>query len=162
MNLHEMTKSQNPLPLKLMPFDVCIEGGELAVRDALSRVLEGLGPLDLDVEEAGTVELVLAEALNNIVEHAYAPVAGEGPIRIHCVHEADGLHLRIQDEGIAMPDGKTPLGMIAPMGDDLMDLPEGGFGWFLIQDLARDVRYERIGNENALSLRLAIGLHPIN
>lgn len=158
MILNEMTDSPDqPLP-RLIPFDVCVEGSELAVREALSKVLLGLGPLDLDIEEAGTVELVLAEALNNIVEHAYGPRSDLGPIKIHCVHQADGLHLKIHDEGIAMPDGQTPLGLVAALGDDPMDLPEGGFGWFLIRDLARDVRYQRVGNENELSLRLAIGL----
>lgn len=157
------TKTENPAPfVRLSPFDVRIEGSEMAVREALSKVLDGLGPLDLDVEEAGTVELVLAEALNNIVEHAYAPAAGIGPIKIRCMHCADGLHLKIRDEGITMPDGQMPLGQMAALSEEVMDLPEGGFGWFLIQDLARDVHYERIGNENALSLRLAVGLQPVN
>ena len=130
----------------------------MAVREALAKVLEGLGPLDLDIEEAGTIELVLAEALNNIVEHAYAPVAGVGPIRIGCLHKKDGLHLRIKDEGVALPDEHVPLGKVANLNTEIEDLPEGGFGWFLIQDLAKDVRYRRIGNENELSLRLAVGL----
>lgn len=43
----------------------------MAVRKALKELLDGLAPLDLDIEEMGTVELVMAEALNNIVEHAY-------------------------------------------------------------------------------------------
>ena len=58
----------------LPPFDVCMQSSELAVREALAEISRGLGPLELNPEEAGTVELVLAEALNNIVEHAYAPM----------------------------------------------------------------------------------------
>ena len=48
-------------------FDVRIGGATLAVRDALREVLSNLQPLALSADEAGTVELVLAEALNNIV-----------------------------------------------------------------------------------------------
>ena len=45
----------------LPPFEVSIISSELAVRDALSQFLAALGPIGLDVEEAGTIELVLAE-----------------------------------------------------------------------------------------------------
>jgi serine/threonine-protein kinase RsbW len=57
-----------------------------------------------------------------------------------------------------MPDGQLPLGQPTAVDVDLMDLPEGGFGWFLIQDLARDVTYVRVGSENRLDMRLAVGL----
>jgi len=147
-----------PKDAGLPAFDVCVRGNTFAVREALEKVLEGLGPLGLDIEEAGTIEIVLAEALNNIVEHAYACASSDGPIRINCEHRKNGLHLTIHDEGVALPDEKAPLGALAPIGDRIMDMPEGGFGWFLINDLARDIKYRRIGNENELSLRLAIGL----
>lgn len=141
------------------PFDICVQSGDMAVREALARLLEGLSPLALDIEEAGTVELVLAEALNNIVEHAYAPGNPAGPIKIRCQHKPDGLHLSIEDVGAAMPDGHMPLGVAQDLNVDLMDMPEGGFGWFLIQDLAKDVRYQRVGDANLLNLRLAIGCY---
>jgi len=57
-----------------------------------------------------------------------------------------------------MPDGKLPLGDLAPLDAELDDLPEGGFGWFLIQHLARDVTYTRVDNENHLKMRLAVRL----
>ncbi len=144
-----------PMPI-LPPFTVSISSSEMAVRDALKQVLTALDPLELGVEEAGTVELVLAEALNNVVEHAY-PEA-EGTISIACAHKLDGLHLRIVDKGEAMPDGTTPLGQLASLDVDFEDLPEGGFGWFLIRDLAKDVLYRRVGSENQLSMRLAVAL----
>ena len=34
------------------------------------------------------------------------------------------------------------------------DLPEGGFGWFLIRQLAWDVRYVREGRTNRLFLAI--------
>jgi serine/threonine-protein kinase RsbW len=145
----------------LPPFDVSVQSSDKAVREALSKLLGALGPLALDIEEAGTVELVVAEALNNIVEHAYPNIEAPGPIDIHCEHKKDGLHLQIKDTGHSMPDGKMPIGQPASLDVDLMDLPEGGFGWFLIQDLAKDVSYARVGSENLLHLRLAVGLSHV-
>ena len=130
----------------------------MAVREALRKLLEGLRPLSLDVEEAGTVELVMAEALNNIVEHAYPQGDPDGPISITCEHNRDGLHLTVVDRGRGMPDGQTPLGAPVELDVDMNDMPEGGFGWFLIKDLAKDVQYHRVEPENRLSLRLAVAL----
>jgi len=130
----------------------------MAVRSALGQLLEGLKPLALDVEEAGTVELVMAEALNNIVEHAYPENQEGGPIDITCAHASDGLHLTVVDSGRAMPDGQTPVGIAADIDVEFCDMPEGGFGWFLIKDLAKDVTYTRQNTENQLRLRLAVAL----
>ncbi|MEO1556040.1 MAG: ATP-binding protein [Pseudomonadota bacterium] len=140
-------------------FNISIQSGEMAVRDALAKLLDSLTPLSLDVEEAGTVELVMAEALNNIVEHAYPQGDPCGPIDITCSHADDGLHMTVVDSGRAMPDGRTPLG--APVDTDVAfdDMPEGGFGWFLIKDLAKDVRYIRTSRKNQLSLRLAVAIN---
>ncbi len=142
----------------LPPFDICVKSSQTAVREALAGLLDGLKPLELAVEEEGTVELVVAEALNNIVEHAYPENTQPGSIEIECVHKSDGLYLRIKDEGAAMPDGQIPIGMCPDVNVDMQDLPEGGFGWFLIKDLAKDVSYVRDGAENCLRMRLAVGL----
>jgi serine/threonine-protein kinase RsbW len=150
--------SAMPQTSTLPAFQVSVQSSELAVREALKQLLDGLVPLHLDIEEAGTVELVMAEALNNIVEHAYPQGDDSGPITIVCNHRRDGLHMTITDRGHGMPDGRTPLG--APVDIDVMpcDIPEGGFGWFLIKDLAKDVQYQRVELENRLSLRLAVAL----
>ena len=48
-----------------------------------------------------------------------------------------------------MPTGLPALGQPSPlvMGEDL---PEGGFGWFLIRTLTLDLEYERDGGFNKL------------
>jgi len=143
---------------QLPVFRISVQSSEMAVREALQKLLDGLRPLTLDVEESGTVELVMAEALNNIVEHAYPPGDPAGPISITCTHAKDGLHLTVVDRGRGMPDGQTPLGAAANLDVDLCDMPEGGFGWFLIKDLAKDVAYIRIEPENHLTLRLAVAM----
>jgi serine/threonine-protein kinase RsbW len=157
-----MTETDGRMQMKageLEPFRFSVRSGRMAVIEALSKFLEALKPLDLGTEETGTIELVLAEVLNNIIEHAYPPSAPEGPIDIRCVHQSDGLLVSITDRGSAMPDGHMPLGELARVDVDLKDIPEGGFGWFLIRHLARDVTYKRVGAENQLEMRLAIGMH---
>lgn len=139
-----------------MTFSFSVETGPLAVREALEQVFEHLAPWSLDVEERGTIELVLAEAMNNIVEHAYPEEDATGQIDVLGTAEPDGLHFELRDYGKPMPNRQAPFGAQADLSVDVTDLPEGGFGWFLIRDLAKDVDYTRDGDVNRLMLRLAI------
>lgn len=141
----------------LKPFEVCVVSGSMAVRQALQQILTALSPLSLEIEEISTIELVLAEALNNIVEHAYSETQIKGSIHIHCQYKADGLHCTITDQGNPMPDGQMPLGVPQNVDAELADLPEGGYGWCLIKKLTEDIQYQRIGQENRLDLRFALG-----
>lgn len=136
--------------------NIQLQSEELAVREALSKLVAGLDAWDLTSEEIGTVQLVAAEILNNIVEHSYAEAEMPGPIWVQGKFCADGLHLLIRDQGVAMPNGHIPLGPTPNVEVDLLELPEGGFGWFMIQDLAKDVQYERVGRSNHLHLRIAV------
>jgi serine/threonine-protein kinase RsbW len=56
-----------------------------------------------------------------------------------------------------MPEGKAPNGSPAPLDCDTEELPEGGFGWFLIRDLAHELNYTRISGKNLLSFRISVG-----
>lgn len=144
-------------PDLLPPFEVHVESGPKAVCTVLKHIFDGLAGLELDIEESNTVELVLAEALNNVVEHAYPEPDQPGAIHITAQHQQDGVHFQICDWGRPMPDCVAPIGKLVPCDGDVKDLPEGGFGWFLIKDLAKDVIYKRVYNENRLSLRIAVG-----
>lgn len=130
------------------------KSGPLAVRAALAHILSELEPLKVSAEDLGTIEIVLAEALNNVVEHAYPEEGIPGPIDIDCRCEDGCLHVRIIDDGKPMPDGSLPEMQQADLDTDLLDLPEGGFGWFLIRELAQGLEYVREGDQNILDLRL--------
>ncbi|MEM9968258.1 MAG: ATP-binding protein [Pseudomonadota bacterium] len=140
----------------LKPFEITLDGSAIAVRQALAEVLEALTPLELGIEERSVVELVLAEVLNNVVEHAYDAANQERGICLRCNQRADGLHLHVIDAGHRMSDQMLPFAKPPPITDNLADLPEGGFGWFLIRDLAKDICYAREAGKNHLRLRLAI------
>ncbi len=141
----------------LPPFAVSLAGTEDAVREGLAQAMAHLAPLRLNPDDAGTVELVLAEALNNVVEHALATTFEQTTIEIRGRYGAAGLHLTVIDRGAPMPDGAAPVAKTPNLDVEANDMPEGGFGWYLIHTLATDVRYVRIGTANHLSLQLPVG-----
>ena len=93
------------------------------------------------------IELAVEEAVMNIVSHAYA--GKEGYAEISC-RSADGsLLIELADEG-------RPFNILdLPDPDVTADIDErkiGGLGVFFIKKLMDDVRYEREGNRNRLTL----------
>lgn len=106
-------------------------------------------------DEAGTLELILAEVLNNIVEHSYAD-SGHGTITLSMVRDRRGLSCSVSDDGVPLP-----VDCLTRADDDTdrphpESLPEGGFGWFLIRDLAEDLGYRRENGRNLLAFRLPL------
>ena len=124
----------------------------VAVRDALAALMAGPILADVADSERGMAELVLAEAMNNIVEHAYAET-GNGEITLTLWQSEGEVACRITDRGVAMPNETLPKGLLANHAD-CAELPEGGFGWYLIRTLARDLRYARLGTLNELTFVL--------
>lgn len=136
-------------------FSFSTTASEIAVRAVLADVITDLKVLGLTGEEYGTIELVLAEVMNNIVEHAYAGHSN-GVIDLEIRPKPDGLHCKLIDDGHAMPDESAPSGTLSSIECEITDLPEGGFGWFLIRDLTRDLKYARENGKNILEFRFAI------
>ncbi len=132
---------------------VIFPSAPLAVREALGTTLEGLRHLRLSCDERSTVELVLAEVMNNIVEHAY-PDGTSGMIEMRITNDRDGLHCMTIDDGAPMPGGALPY-PDPPL--PVADAAEGGFGWFLIRELSSDLVYARIDGRNRLEFRLDVG-----
>ena len=134
-----------------------ITSDALAVRDGLRRLAATPPLCDLAAEARSTAETVLAEALNNIVEHAYAMAPGRIEVRLDA--SSAGILCVITDEGLGMPCNALPVGLCPDaQGSALADLPEGGFGWFLIRRLTKDLCYRRDGARNRLSFMLPHGI----
>jgi serine/threonine-protein kinase RsbW len=132
---------------------IFIASTPLAVRDGLRAVLMLPAMSRLSNDARGRVELVLAEALNNIVEHAYDRENGQ--IELRCHGAQTHLFCEIIDSGAQMPDEQLPAGLSQPL-DENEDLPEGGFGWFLIRSLTEDLVYRRVNARNHLTFKLNI------
>lgn len=122
------------------------------IRQVLALAQAGMAAAGLSAILRAEAELVLAEALNNINEHAYA--AGGGPVDLRLRRCRDGLLCLISDLGAGMPGDRLPEGISPLTSTALGDLPEGGFGWHLIRLLARDLQYRRKRGRNRLAIFL--------
>lgn len=132
--------------------DLRFEAEPFAVRMALGRTVATFADR-IGEDAAGALELALAEVLNNIVIHAYG--GGGGTISLSIEARAGALDCRVSDAGRAIPGGALP-----PDGQALnptgRPVPrEGGWGWQILRRLAQDLTYERAGEENRLTFRMA-------
>lgn len=137
---------------------IVIDSDLKAVRDGLQDLFASALMTELSAESRGTAEIVLAEALNNVVEHAYATYPGK--IEVSMQRQDHGLSVEVVDRGLPMrqaglPGGNLPAGR-PPQQGSLDDLPEGGFGWFLIRSLSQDLSYAREADRNCLRFSLPV------
>jgi serine/threonine-protein kinase RsbW len=102
------------------------------------------------------LQVSLDEVLSNIMSYSYADAATH-EIFIH-LRIADGaLHAVIEDDGVPFDPLTVPL---ADVEADLSKRPVGGLGIRFIRALNDEVRYERAGNRNRLSLRRNLARLP--
>lgn len=133
---------------------LAFQADPVSIRHALEGMLASPPLSDLRGDERSVAELVLAEVLNNVAEHAYGEAGGQVEVGLH--PDAKGVRCLIVDQGRPMPGGQLPKGRLPPGADvALEDLPEGGFGWHLIRSLCSDLTYTRIDSQNRLSFVLA-------
>ena len=122
------------------------------VADLAEQVSEACGTrTGQQADATDMLRLCLAEALNNIVEHAYSGADGK-PIFADVSFTDHGYEVLLIDEGKPMPGGVAPDGEMEFEIDDLENLPEGGFGWMLIRTEMDNVDYERRAGCNVLRL----------
>lgn len=150
---------QTHVPLRM--FHRVLDADLIAVRHALldmRRRFDG----HISPDALGRIELVLAEVLNNIVQHG----AGHGKngtaasddiraVRIHLTvtHHDGGLACAVSDDGTLLPLAclLTPETLPSP---EAAALREGGFGWFIIRDLTQSLFYFREDNRNILCFNI--------
>ncbi|MFV0386568.1 ATP-binding protein [Paracoccus sp. (in: a-proteobacteria)] len=126
-------------------FHRILQANAMTVRQTLGEIRDRFAH-EVSADTLGRLELVLAEVLNNVTEHA-----GESdfiPLVHLCIvrHEA-GLACAITDDGMTLP-AECLLPRALP---EACDFPEGGFGWYLIQDLTQALCYYRESQRNFLA-----------
>lgn len=129
----------------------------VTVRNTLSDIRDRFGS-EVSADTLGRLELVLAEVLNNVTEHAGTSDRDDSQVTpsIHlCIvrHDA-GLACAITDDGVSLPD-ECLLPRNLP-GTEEAELPEGGFGWYLIQDLTQALCYYREEQRNFLAFSIPL------
>lgn len=125
-----------------------------AVHEFLGMARVNLEHMGVDPDLLGNTEVVIAEVLNNIVEHAYAGAKCQSNSEIHVdlSRRKSGVAVLVRDHGLPMPNLELPRGALPDASADIDDLPEGGFGWYIIRELSRGLRYERSKDMNHLRL----------
>ncbi len=146
------------------PFDTAFSGATLfhrrfvardeTTRHVLQDLIACLGQADVPPKAIANAELILAEILNNVVEHAYAGRAGL--IELWLSAKTDGLVCNIADQGQPFPGGAMPKADLPPVSPP-DNVPEGGFGWHIIRSLAVGLHYRRRGDWNLLTLEVPLG-----
>jgi anti-sigma regulatory factor (Ser/Thr protein kinase) len=104
----------------------------------------------VDESAAYATQLALEEVLSNVIRHGYDD-GGEHEIVLVLRVGGSGVEVRVEDDGKEF----DPLAAPPPQ----LDLPlasrrVGGLGLHLLRAFVREVRYERRGQRNALSLRI--------
>lgn len=136
-------------------FEIACDATFGDVRVILMQLDRRLAAHGVDDDKRGSVQIVLAEAMNNIVEHAYADTEGAGAFELSITARNAGLDVTLSDGGAPMPWGQLSdrLTTRRPLAPEFAK--EGGFGWPIINSLAADVRYERRDSRNVLEFRIA-------
>jgi len=149
----DLGKSDAPTPAPLPLLHLRFSADAEAVRAALQSVATSLAEAGVDLIDQATVELVLAEVLNNVTEHAYG-AAMPGGVGLILALSGPALSCQVTDTGRRLPGGRPP--PASRRSPDPDALPEGGFGWPLIHALTRRLGYRHQGGENVLSFEIPL------
>ena len=129
-------------------------------RVELARVKEGVDRFaaahGLPSTVLADLQVSLDEVLSNIISYGYADTATH-EIVIQLAIADGALHAVIEDDGAPFDPLTVPL---PDTGADLSQRAIGGLGIRFIRALNDEVRYERAGNRNRLSLRRNLALPP--
>jgi len=111
----------------------------------LREVCTSIGAAPAVVDNA---ELCANEVFANLCAHAF-PAGGHHCITVSVAAAPGGVQLTIEDDGIAF----DPTTAALPSPPQALDSARsGGYGLILLRSLAQDMRYERSGNRNRLTL----------
>jgi serine/threonine-protein kinase RsbW len=136
-------------------FETTFGATDINTRSALEDILSKLRPISADPVDLETLEIILAEVFNNIVEHAYDNTHNK-LVHAQFTLDRNTLSVQVRDHGKPMPQETLPEGSLADLNVEFADLPEGGFGWFMIKELSQNLEYNRVGQEIHLSFEIAL------
>jgi len=96
---------------------------------------------------ASKIDLVLEELIVNVCCYAYGN--NKGNVTVVCRNENHKISLTISDRGMPF----NPLENAAPeIHADIDQRKIGGLGIYLVKEMVDDIRYERNGDTNSISV----------
>lgn len=132
-------------------FSSSIQNDQEHVVRLLDEVHQWMDNAQISKDKTIDIQIVLAEALNNVIEHGFShDLTGNIDVRLEQYQK--NVTLIIVDNGKPyLPPGAASNPLIAATKTN--DLPEGGFGWFLIQEITNSYDYVRRDQKNQLKLQ---------
>ena len=107
-----------------------------------------MAALDLPHELRYRLDTALAEAVTNVISHAYRD-AGPHEIAVRYGREAEGWAVEVEDDGVAF----NPLEAARPSAPgSLAEAAVGGLGIHLIRSFTEECRYRRENGHNHLTM----------
>jgi len=102
-------------------------------------------------ESQFTLSLAFEELVRNVMRHAYGESDPTREIGVELREEQTSICLSVEDDGAAFDPTVAPdVDTAAPVEAR----EEGGLGIHLVRAMASEVRYERRGNQNVVSVRV--------
>ena len=139
-----------------MTYQFTCDATAVHVRQLLTDLRAALQNTSLDADLQNSVEIAVAEGLNNIVEHALKDAHGS-QISVDMRVDAAHVFVFLRDPGAPMPDGCLPNAQAADLDVPMPQLPEGGFGWNIIHMLTDRLDYSRANGMNQLKMWFSTG-----
>jgi len=96
------------------------------------------------------IEISLTEALNNIIRHSYKEDFSK-TIDVNITTENNWLLLELIDSGISRKNFKKPKLEFDP--EDIENLPEGGMGLYIIDQLMSEISYKTENGVNIFAMK---------
>jgi len=116
----------------------------------VSEFIESVGEeLDLDMSTMMKLQLVLEEMVSNVIFYAY-PQQTSADITLTA--ESDGKEVTF-----VLSDSGKPFDPTAKEDADIdvnpMDREQGGMGILIVKNIMNEVSYQRLGDENRLTMK---------
>lgn len=128
--------------------ELSLENRPGAIPDAAAEIRRFCEPLGMSHRAIGQVNLVLDEMLTNILSYAW-PEGGRHTVRVVLTVEGTRLIAEVTDDGVPFDPRTVPKpDLDAPLEERRI----GGLGVYFALTLMDHVDYERVGNENRLTL----------
>lgn len=105
---------------------------------------------DFKLSDCNEIEICLIEALNNIIRHAYKEDFTKN-IEIDVKISGSDLEIRLADTGIPRKNFSKPKLEFDPK--DIENLPEGGMGLYIIDQLMDEIFYNTNNGINIFHMK---------
>lgn len=104
----------------------------------------------LQDNESSLLELAVVESVNNSIKHSYKNNP-DNEIIVRIIIGSQNIEIKIIDHGEPIPEFKTNYPDDFDI-NDLENLPEGGRGLFIIDQIADNLSYQTFENQNILTI----------